>query len=619
MGIRATSAFMNDVAGVFRQVVSTWVHRDIRDEAERTQHSALMIHLMAIAALAVLILPLSLLFHLSPQQLIPSVLIVSAVALFLVGFLAQTGRWLQTALLSLFGAAAGIAGMIVLTGGMASPFLVWGLILPIEAAYLGRTRRALLLGVSALATCFCFVAVGQAIWPQPGAAMGGSQIYDSLVSVAGLMCYGAIMARGFLNPQRVFSHPERADESGVSSMLNRLPGLVTFHDNKSVVCAVHGSDAKQLMKYVGEFTGSGFAEHIHVSDRIEFLQAIDQLRTGQETRSLIVRMRSRLGEAVEDQFRHWSIQLVALRDRENRFTGFIAQSRDITAEIELRRSYVRKVGEAEAANEAKTRFLAAVSHELRTPLNAILGFSDILTSGICGKALDEKQSEYVGLIRQSGEHLLAVINSMLDLSKIDAGRYELNLEPFDIREAIHNCEAMLGQQARDNKIVLTTRVAKGHVQLTACRRAVQQVLINLMANAIKFTDENGVVTVDAIDQDGFTRITVSDTGIGMNNEDLEKIGSPFVQIQADHARQYEGTGLGLSLVKGLIDLHEGRFAVESSPGVGTTVTVDLPLSGPREVGEGSQSHAEPQMEFPPRLASVTRSDTEDVHDQAKTA
>lgn len=619
MGIRATSAFMNDVAGVFRQVVSTWVHRDIHDEAERAQHCALMLRLMAVAALAVLIVPLSLLYHLDPQQLVPSVLIVSAMAVFLVGFLAQTGRWLQTAVLSLFGAAAGIAGIILLTGGLASPFLVWALILPIEAAFLGRNRNALMLGVSALATTFCLVAVGQAILPQPVAPLVGNQTYDSIVSVAGLFFYGAIMAGGLPSLQNKTGHPDKTGQPGVPSMLNRLPGLVTFHDSKSVVCAVHGSDAKQLMKYVGDFSGGGFAEHIHVSDRIEFLQAIDRLRTGQETRSLIVRMRSRLNEATEDQFRHWSIQLVALRDRENRFTGFIAQSRDITAEIELRRSYVRKVGEAEAANEAKTRFLAAVSHELRTPLNAILGFSDILTSGICGKALDDKQSEYVGLIRQSGEHLLAVINSMLDLSKIDAGRYELNLEPFDIREAIHNCEAMLGQQARDNKIVLTTRVAKGHVRLTACRRAVQQVLINLMANAIKFTDENGVVTVDAIDHDGFTRITVSDTGIGMNDDDLKKIGSPFVQIQADHARQYEGTGLGLSLVKGLVDLHDGRFTVESNPGIGTTVTVDLPLSGPREAGEQSQSNAELKMEFPPRLASVTRSDTEDVHDQAKTA
>lgn len=619
MGISVTSAFTKDIASVFRQAVSTWVHRDICDEAERVRQSTLMMHLMVVAALSVIVLPVALVSHFSLQILVPSVLIISAVALFLVGYLAQTGRWMQTGAIALFCSAAGIAALVFTTGGLTSPFLFWATILPVEAVLLGRNRKALLVGMLALMASFVLAAIALVIWPQPASPLAGEQAYGSAVSIGGLVLYGVIVTGGLLNGQVETGHPKGDDDSGIRSMLNRLPGLVTFHDSKSVVCAVHGSDAKQLMNYVGDFSGSGFAEHIHVSDRIDYLQAIDQLRTGEQTRSLIVRMRSQISAASEDQFRHWSIQLVALRDREQRFTGFIAQSRDITAEIELRRSYARKVGEAEAANEAKTRFLAAVSHELRTPLNAILGFSDILTSGICGNALDEQQSEYVGLIRQSGQHLLAVINSMLDLSKIDAGRYELNLEPFDIREAIHNCEAMLSQQARDNKIVLTTRVAKGHVQLTACRRAVQQVLINLMANAIKFTDENGVVTVDAIDHDGFTRISVSDTGIGMNSDDLQKIGSPFVQLQADNARQYEGTGLGLSLVKGLVDLHEGQFAVESSPGVGTTVTVDLPLSGPREAAEQTENHVAPRAEFPPRLASITKGDTEDAHDQAKTA
>ncbi|MCR9139034.1 MAG: HAMP domain-containing histidine kinase [Alphaproteobacteria bacterium] len=600
-------------------MVSTWVHRDIRDETEQALHCALMMRLMAIAALPVIVLPVALLSYFSPQQLIPAVLVVSALSLLLVGYLAQTGRWVQTAMAALFGAAAAMAALVSVTGGLTSPFLFWVLVLPVEAAWLARSRKALATGLLALVTSVGLVAVAQLMWPQSLAPTVDNHVFGAVASIAGLVLYAAMMGARLLKTPVQPENPAQQDDTGVRSMLNRLPGLVTFHDSKSGVCAVHGSDAKQLMNTVGELSGGGFAEHIHVSDRIEFLQAIDQLRTGQDTRSLIVRMRNRMSATAEDQFRHWSIQLVALRDRHNRYNGFIAQSRDITSEIELRRSYVRKVGEAEAANEAKTRFLAAVSHELRTPLNAILGFSDILTSGICGNPLDDKQSEYVGLIRQSGQHLLSVINSMLDLSKIDAGRYELNLEPFDIREAIQNCEAMLSQQARDNKIVLTTRVAKGHVQLTACRRAVQQVLINLMANAIKFTDENGVVTVDAMDHDGFTRITVSDTGIGMSQEDLQKIGSPFVQIQADHARQYEGTGLGLSLVKGLIDLHEGQFAVESSPGVGTTVTVDLPLGGPREAAEQGETHAASKMEFPPRLAPATQSDTEDVHDQAKTA
>ncbi len=619
VGIRATSAFAEDMTTVFRRGIATWVHRDVRDEAARARHAMLLIHLMAAAGLAMVILPAVLLFHFTLQQLVPAVLVASAVPLLLAGFLARTGRFLLTAAMALGCAAVAIATLAFATGGLNSPFLFWAMVLPLEAVLLGRNRKAVSYGVLALVATFGLVALASTALPQPPSPLSGDHALGSAVSIAGLVLYGLVVAGGMLNGQLRSGRTTVSDDTGMSSILNHLPGLVTFHDGNSVVCAIHGSDAKRMLKYVGDFSGSGFADHIHVSDRIGFFQAIDELRTGEETRSLIVRMRSRAGTAGEDQFRHWSIQLVALRPGGGEFSGFVAQSRDITAEIELRRSYVRKVGEAEAANEAKSRFLAAVSHELRTPLNAILGFSDILKSGICGNALDEQQAEYVGLIRQSGQHLLSVINSMLDLSKIDAGRYELNLEPFDIREAIDTCEAMLSQQARDNKIVLTTRVAKGHGQLIACRRAVQQVLINLMANAIKFTDENGVVTVDAMDHEGFMRISISDTGIGMSSDDLQKIGAPFVQLQTGNSRRYEGTGLGLSLVKGLIDLHDGRFTIESSPGLGTTVIVDLPLEGPGEANRPAEPQKTADMAFPPRLAPTATRETEDDHGQAKTA
>jgi cell cycle sensor histidine kinase DivJ len=617
VAFRVTSIFAKDIAAVFRQAVSTWVHRDIRDEAERARQASLLIHLMAGAVFVMAVLPMALLPYIEPQQLVPAVLIATAVPLLLVGFLAQTGRASLTAGVALCGAAIGISALAYWTGALASPFLFWTLILPLEAVLLGKSRGSLVWGGVAMIAVIGIVAGVRLVFPQEVLLPGGGETVGSTVSIAGLMLYGIFAAGGFVREQSQTAPMADAGRPETVPILNRLPGLITFHDRRAVIQTVHGSDARELLKYVGDLSGNRFVEHIHVSDRIDFLQAVDQLRTGEDTRTINVRMRSQLSYSEEDQFRHWSVQLVALREDDDRFSGFIAQSRDITAEMELRRSYVRKVGEAEAANEAKTRFLAAVSHELRTPLNAILGFSDILTSELCSKALDETQAEYVGLIRQSGQHLLAVINSILDLSKIDAGRYELNLEPFDIREAIRDCEAMLGQQARDSKIVLNTRVAKGHITLMACRRSVQQVLINLMANAIKFTDDNGVVTVDAADHDGFTRISVSDTGIGMSETDLQKVGAPFVQVETHNARQYEGTGLGLSLVKGLVDLHDGRFAIESSPGVGTTVTIDLPIDGPHDSEMDEQPAS--KYEFPPRLSAISNRDTEEVHDQAKTA
>ena len=613
MATRVKSDFASDIAGIFRQVASTWVHRDINDEDEREGQTALLARLLICAMLFMTVLPCILLAYFGLAQMVPIVLVVSAVSMLLIAILARTGNGELTSVLALGNAAAGIAALAFVTGGLASPFLAWTIVLPAEAYLLGRSRRSAMTGLVAMFTVFAGVAVAEGLASQavPTIAPVGPALVVAVLAIYGVFVVGGRRERETALPEGRMPR--------VDGILDRLPGLVTFHDDKAELRSIHGSDAAQLLKHVGNLAGNGFVDHIHVSDRLHFLQGVDRLRTGGDTVSLVVRLRSQADDAEAEQFRHWSIQLAVFRGNDGRFDGFLAQSLDITPEIELRRSYVRKMVGAEVANEAKTRFLAAVSHELRTPLNAILGFSDILTSEYCSRPLDDSQAEYVGLIRQSGQHLLAVINSMLDLSKIDAGRYELNLEPFDIRDAFRDCGAMLSQQARDKNIVLTTRVAKGHEQLTACRRAVQQILINLMANAIKFTDEGGVVTVDASDVDGNTCIAVSDTGIGMSEEDLQKVGAPFVQVQAHNARQYEGTGLGLSLVKRLVQLHHGRFSIDSSPGVGTTVTVDLSNAGPSEETSDLTAQTTDHNEFPPRLAAVAENSTEEVNDQAQTA
>jgi cell cycle sensor histidine kinase DivJ len=191
---------------------------------------------------------------------------------------------------------------------------------------------------------------------------------------------------------------------------------------------------------------------------------------------------------------------------------------------------------------------------------------------------------------------------MLDMSKIEAGRYELIMEPFQIADAVRTCDEMLALQAKSKGVVLTARVARGMDDVIADRRAIQQILINLANNAIKFTGEGGVVAIDAVCDSRNLIITVSDTGIGIPADKLSLIGRPFMQVQNDYARRYEGTGLGLALVKGLVGLHGGTFLVESEEGVGTIITVTVPMSG-----EGDAS-AE-TFEFPPRLKEKTTEKT----------
>jgi cell cycle sensor histidine kinase DivJ len=198
-----------------------------------------------------------------------------------------------------------------------------------------------------------------------------------------------------------------------------------------------------------------------------------------------------------------------------------------------------------------------------------------------GGFADPRQKEYVGLVRESGHHLLAVVNSILDVSKIESGAYATNPEPFRFRDAVDMCHSMLKYQADGKGLDLTVDVSLETGEIHADRRAVQQMLINLVSNAIKFTPHGGSIVIGAKRIGSRLHFWVSDTGIGISAGDLAQVGKPFMQVQNDYTRQFEGAGLGLSLVKGLVSLHNGTMAIESEPGDGTTVTISLPVHGPK--------------------------------------
>lgn len=376
-------------------------------------------------------------------------------------------------------------------------------------------------------------------------------------------------------------------------------GLVTLHDPRGLVTGVYGRDAASLRAMMRDPMGRGFLDQIHVLDRIAFLRAIDQIRQGDRAATVDLRIERGTFTPESEQFLHLRCELAGRWGGDD-LLGLLVQSRDISEEVALRAEAARKTSEAERANEAKTRFLAAVSHELRTPLNAILGFSDILTGEYFGKLENDRQREYVALINQSGAHLLSVVNTMLDMSKIDAGRYELIAEPFPIADAVKACEQMLALQAEKRGITLIARASRGLGEIHADRRAVQQVLINLVGNALKFTEAGGVVTIDADQLGNRLRLVVADTGIGIPADKLALLGQPFMQVQNALTRRYEGTGLGLSLVKGLVGLHGGAFDIASREGEGTVITITLPIDGSGIVCPPEEDETT-VAEFPPRL------------------
>jgi len=275
--------------------------------------------------------------------------------------------------------------------------------------------------------------------------------------------------------------------------------------------------------------------------------------------------------------------LIVMRKRAGTFAAeevallqtFATQSALAIQNARLFREIADKSRQLEVASQHKSEFLANMSHELRTPLNAIIGFSEVLTDRMFGE-LNEKQEEYLKDIYASGTHLLSLINDILDLSKIEAGRMELELTDFDIPTALDNAIVLVRERAARHGISLHKSIDERLGQIQADERKVRQVVLNLLSNAIKFTPEGGRIEVLAAPKDGAVEVSVSDTGVGIAPEDQETVFEEFRQV-GTAAKKVEGTGLGLTLCRKFVELHGGRIWVKSEVGVGSTFTFSLPL------------------------------------------
>jgi two-component system cell cycle sensor histidine kinase PleC len=235
-------------------------------------------------------------------------------------------------------------------------------------------------------------------------------------------------------------------------------------------------------------------------------------------------------------------------------------------------------GRQDAIDTARIRkdFLTATSHELRTPLNAMLGFSEILTGEMFGPMQNERYLEYAKIIHQSGVHVLSLINDLLDLSKLDAGKLELCVEPVQILKVIIDCVRSVEPQATRDQIGISIQVYDGIDQLRVDNRRLHQMLLNLLSNALKFTPSGGEITIEVFRRGPDIAISVSDTGIGIRAEDIPKVLEPFGQVESLMGQKHKGTGLGLPLTKELAELHGGSLTMESNVDAGTTVTITLP-------------------------------------------
>lgn len=278
---------------------------------------------------------------------------------------------------------------------------------------------------------------------------------------------------------------------------------------------------------------------------------------------------------IEGEIRHVSISGAPVFDAGGQFVGYRGTGRDVTAEVAAERDLRDARDRAEAANRAKSEFLANMSHELRTPLNAIIGFSELIATQPFGK-IEPRYADFAADILASGKHLLELINDLLDMAKIEAGQMPIADERVDLAPLIRSCAAMMAPRAEEGGVVVTVAAGADGPMLRGDRRAIRQILLNLVSNAVKFTQRGGSVELRAeATADGFA-LVVRDTGIGISKDALSRLGEAFQQADATISRRFGGTGLGLAITRKLLALHGGTLRFDSEPGAGTTVWAVFP-------------------------------------------
>ncbi len=568
-------------ASVIERQVASLVHPAVLAcEVERQRHEAFILRRLASSVAVMCLAPLFLALYGAPAVWHALVFVWCALPIGAVVLLSRSGDLLlaqAVCVLSFIGAAATIAA----GGGPWEAALVWLVLAPFEGVLSQDFRLVFGGGALAALAAALLAFADQMYWIASGFGSG----HVTLLVLPAIF-YATLVAYSIVAFQKKRDHSAQLHAEHYRAVYDTVGDLVVHHDRNGIAESVSPNCMELFGLAPAELMGRNFFERIHVADRPALLKAAADAARSPDIVCTTLRLRCAAplgnGPRGESTFR-WvearSRRFVADADAgpagwDNRVVSIlrdVSQSRQREEEIEKARAAAAEV------NVWKDQFLANVSHELRTPLNAIIGFAEMLANTQLVPQDPEKRREYASIIQQSGQHLLSVVNSILDMSKIQSGAFDIRPEPFEIAPLIDLCCDMVKLKAKEGGVELVRAYPEKLDDVVGDKRACKQILINLLSNAVKFTPRGGRVSVRVRIEDAHIVIAVADTGIGIAAHDLANLGNPFFQAGASYDRPYEGTGLGLSVVRGLVGLHGGSISVESEIGKGTCVSVWLPL------------------------------------------
>jgi cell cycle sensor histidine kinase DivJ len=465
-----------------------------------------------------------------------------------------------------------IGYLAALTGGMVSPLIVWFALVPAEAALAGGRPAVVRAGIAA-GLALLAVAGIEALGALPPSRLTVPIWEVYAVSVLAALLQAVLIATAAQDRQRAADLAAAEGAAMYRFLADNAMDLITRHSADGRIRFASPASNALLGRIPDEMLGLALPSLVHPEDLRPLQSALIESSYFGRAGEAEVRLRHRDG--------HWVWAEIRCRPAAHGMgepADIVAVTRDITERKKHERELVEARDQAMAASRAKSRFLANMSHELRTPLNAIIGFSEVMSREMFGP-LGPRYQEYSRLVHESGSHLLELINSVLDMSKIEAGKFELAQDVFDLSETAASAVRFVRLAAERARVTLKTEIASEAHIIYADRRAIKQVLVNLLSNGVKYTPAGGEVKVSArvLPQRGI-EIIVADTGTGISKADLDRLGRPFEQVENAETRAKEGTGLGLALVKSLTAMHGGEAVLSSVLGEGTIVHVRLPYA-----------------------------------------